>query len=93
MTGEVGYDNAHEAALTPVKEESVAMTEGFAAPVDGLGCHSGATKMEAAARAAGNSELLDQYAADYPFIQVEGEAGNRSGRRLHVQQLTCGRFW
>ena len=66
MSHESGYDNAHKAPLTPVKEESVASTEGFAAPVDGMGCHSGATKMEAAARAAGNSELLDQYAADYP---------------------------
>ncbi|MDO8984838.1 chlorophyllide a reductase subunit Y [Cypionkella sp.] len=31
-----------------------------------MGCHAGAATMEAAARAAGNSELLDQYAADYP---------------------------
>ncbi len=33
---------------------------------DGLGCHAGAEKMKAAARAAGNSEMLDRYAADYP---------------------------
>ncbi len=33
---------------------------------DGLGCHAGAAEMEAAARAAGQSELLDQYAKDYP---------------------------
>jgi 3,8-divinyl chlorophyllide a/chlorophyllide a reductase subunit Y len=36
-----------------------------ATPVDGLGCHSGA-EMAEAARAAGNSEVLDRYAADYP---------------------------
>ena len=41
------------------------MTEGPATPVDGLGCHSGA-QMAEAARAAGNSEVLDRYAADYP---------------------------
>jgi 3,8-divinyl chlorophyllide a/chlorophyllide a reductase subunit Y len=35
------------------------MTEAF-------GCHAGAETMEAAARAAGNSEVLDRYAADYP---------------------------
>lgn len=35
------------------------------APIDGLGCHSGA-KMAEAARAAGNFEVLDRYAADYP---------------------------
>ena len=66
MSLESGYDNAHDAPLTAVKDDVLATTEGFAAPVDGLGCYSGATKMEAAARAAGNSELLDQYAADYP---------------------------
>ena len=36
-----------------------------AAPADGLGCHAGA-EMQAAARAAGNAEVLDRYAADYP---------------------------
>ena len=35
-------------------------------PQDGMGCHAGAAEMEAAARAAGNSEVLDRYAADYP---------------------------
>jgi 3,8-divinyl chlorophyllide a/chlorophyllide a reductase subunit Y len=34
-------------------------------PVDGLGCHAGA-EMAAAARNAGNSELLDGFARDYP---------------------------
>jgi chlorophyllide a reductase subunit Y len=35
------------------------------APADGLGCHAGA-EMQAAARAVGNAEVLDRYAADYP---------------------------
>ena len=35
------------------------------ATADGLGCHAGA-EMQAAARAAGNAEVLDRYAADYP---------------------------
>lgn len=30
------------------------------------GCHNGAERMQAAARAAGNAEMLDRYAADYP---------------------------
>lgn len=34
--------------------------------VDGMGCHAGADQMQAAARAAGQSDLLDRYAADYP---------------------------
>ena len=33
---------------------------------DGLGCHSGKAALEAAARAAGKSEELDRYTADYP---------------------------
>lgn len=33
---------------------------------DGHGCHSGKEEMAAAARAAGKSEALDQYAKDYP---------------------------
>lgn len=42
------------------------MTEAPATPVDGLGCHAGSGQMAEAARAAGNSEVLDRYAADYP---------------------------
>lgn len=33
---------------------------------DGAGCHAGAAKMRAAAEAAGKSEILAQYAKDYP---------------------------
>ncbi|CAN5867710.1 chlorophyllide a reductase subunit Y [soil metagenome] len=33
---------------------------------DGMGCHSGGDTMLAAARSAGKSEVLDQYAKDYP---------------------------
>jgi chlorophyllide a reductase subunit Y len=33
---------------------------------DGMGCHAGAAEMEKAARMAGKSEILDQYAKDYP---------------------------
>ena len=36
------------------------------APADGLGCHAGADQMLEAARSAGKSEVLDQYAKDYP---------------------------
>ena len=34
--------------------------------VDGVGCHSGKDQLQAAARAAGKSDTLDQYAQDYP---------------------------
>jgi 3,8-divinyl chlorophyllide a/chlorophyllide a reductase subunit Y len=62
---EIGYDNAQDAPLTVVGSVDLEAPVG-AAPVDGMGCHAGAATMEAAARAAGQSELLDQYAADYP---------------------------
>jgi chlorophyllide a reductase subunit Y len=42
------------------------MTDLATQPADGMGCHAGAGQMAEAARAAGNSEILDRYAADYP---------------------------
>jgi chlorophyllide a reductase subunit Y len=39
---------------------------------DGAGCHSGKEQMLAAAKSAGKSEVLQQYAADYP---VDAKAG------------------
>ncbi len=61
MASEVKYDSAAEADVI----EGTARED---APVlqDGMGCHAGAAEMEAAARAAGQSEILDQYAKDYP---------------------------
>ncbi|GLS88811.1 chlorophyllide reductase 52.5 kDa chain [Cypionkella aquatica] len=63
---EIGYDSAHDAPLTQIAAAEAEPQSQVSAPVDGMGCHAGAATMEAAARAAGNSELLDQYAADYP---------------------------
>ena len=39
------------------------------APVDGLGCHAGADALQSAARAAGKSDVLEQYARDYPVAE------------------------
>ena len=65
MTLESRYDPAQDAPLTDVAAEGPADPVG-SAPVDGMGCHAGADEMEKAARLAGKSEILDQYAADYP---------------------------
>lgn len=46
--------------------EIAASNASGAATGDGHGCHAGADTMRAAARAAGNSELLDGFARDYP---------------------------
>src|SRR6056297_741664 len=64
MTGEVTYDTAAEAQVTEGSETDTAPAPELKG--DGMGCHAGAAEMEAAARAAGSSEILDQYAKDYP---------------------------
>jgi len=66
MSGEVTYDEAHTAQVLTGEDN-----DGTAAPVlqggDGMGCHAGADEMKRAAQAAGKSEILAQYAKDYPI--------------------------
>ena len=59
---EIRYDSA---ADTPVTEGVAGPADNAPAGGDGMGCHAGST-MALAARAAGNSELLDGFARDYP---------------------------
>ena len=67
MTDEVTYDTAAQADVIRGKADPVSDTATAAAvPQDGMGCHAGAATMEAAARQAVQSEILDRYAADYP---------------------------
>ena len=65
MNLETRYDLTRDAPLTDVAAEGPADPV-VSAPVDGMGCHAGADEMEKAARLAGKSAILDQYAADYP---------------------------
>ncbi len=62
MDKEVTYDAADEVDVTlgEARPEAPELSS------DGMGCHAGAAEMEAAARSAGQSDILDQYAADYP---------------------------
>jgi chlorophyllide a reductase subunit Y len=63
VTGEVRYDAADAAdVIAPPAAEAPDRIRGG----DGFGCHAGAAEMERAARAAGKSDVLDRYAADYP---------------------------
>ena len=64
MTDEVRYDLSHEAEVIAgeARDPDAALPAGGG----GTGCHAGAAEMEAAARAAGKSEILDRYASDYP---------------------------
>ncbi len=64
MAGEVTYDDAATAEVD-LGAERAPGAEG-SLPVDGIGCHAGAEEMEAAARLAGKSDVLDRYAEDYP---------------------------
>jgi 3,8-divinyl chlorophyllide a/chlorophyllide a reductase subunit Y len=51
---------------TPLPVVDASQVNVAATQQDGLGCHSGKEQMLQAARAAGKSEVLDRYAADYP---------------------------
>ncbi len=66
---EVVYDDAGRVRVDGVPLEGPKASE-QAAPAtaaDGLGCHAGADTMREAAQKAGQSDLLDQFAADYPI--------------------------
>jgi 3,8-divinyl chlorophyllide a/chlorophyllide a reductase subunit Y len=71
---EVGYDAAgnapmnNDGAVAAAVERRPTLPVLYAAgqPQDGLGCHSGAEQLKAAAIASGKGGVLDQYAADYP---------------------------
>lgn len=61
---EVRYDAADRAEIiegTPNRDPGAPEIK-----PDGMGCHAPGEQMEAAARAAGMGEILDQYASDYP---------------------------
>jgi chlorophyllide a reductase subunit Y len=64
---ELRYDAAAEAPVIAADPRAgPSASDGPPAGGGGLGCHAGAEAMARAARAAGKSELLDRYAADYP---------------------------
>ncbi|MCO8144799.1 chlorophyllide a reductase subunit Y [Rhodovulum tesquicola] len=68
MTEEVTYDTAHRAQVIEGTPRGQGNAPQAVDPAlgDGMGCHAGAGEMETAARSAGKSEILDQYAKDYP---------------------------
>jgi chlorophyllide a reductase subunit Y len=68
-SGEVVYDGAAnvplDAAAAPARRV-IPVIDVTATQGDGQGCHAGAAEMARAAQAAGKSEVLARYAADYP---------------------------
>jgi 3,8-divinyl chlorophyllide a/chlorophyllide a reductase subunit Y len=66
MNGEVAYDGAGTTEVILGRDAPDVPVPAQNAGGDGIGCHAPAGQMEAAARAAGNSEMLDQFAKDYP---------------------------
>jgi 3,8-divinyl chlorophyllide a/chlorophyllide a reductase subunit Y len=74
---EVSYDEAQSAPMLNDGQEPTGVEQGVSAPraslpvisgagTDGVGCHSGAEMLSAAAMANGKGGVLAQYAADYP---------------------------
>ena len=64
MSDEVTYDAASQVEVIKGHPRDEA-AEASVMPADGLGCHSG-SEMKMAAELSGNSELLAQFAKDYP---------------------------
>jgi 3,8-divinyl chlorophyllide a/chlorophyllide a reductase subunit Y len=62
QAGEVTYDAVAEVEMA----RDMPAQPGDGGGADGFGCHAPAEQMEAQARAAGNGEILDQFAKDYP---------------------------
>jgi chlorophyllide a reductase subunit Y len=65
------YDRAGEASMSndadvEAANEQLPAINLAATQGDGVGCHAGRQEMRRAAERAGNSELLERYAADYP---------------------------
>lgn len=60
-------DNDHRTGgVTPLPESADTVANPAALSADGLGCHAGVVELQRAAREAGKSALLEQYARDYP---------------------------
>lgn len=51
---------------SPVGSDTAVLADGVAADTNGIGCHGGVELSKAAARAAGQGELMDRFEADYP---------------------------
>ncbi|MFZ5558075.1 MAG: chlorophyllide a reductase subunit Y [Pseudomonadota bacterium] len=70
--GEVVYDAAaaapmaNDAPSRSDEDRTIPIASAAALQGDGVGCHAGRDEMLAAAKAAGQSETLERYAADYP---------------------------
>ena len=66
MSTELHYDNTDKVEVIMGTSNQTGVPLAKTKPKDGIGCHAGADQMEVAARAAGKSDVLDQYAKDYP---------------------------
>ena len=84
--GPIAYDDADSVEV--IRDELAIAESTAAAPVDGMGCHAGASTMMEAARAAGKSDILDQYARDYP--QGPHDQPNPCARPLGRCAWGCG---
>jgi 3,8-divinyl chlorophyllide a/chlorophyllide a reductase subunit Y len=65
-SGEVVYDDAGRVAVREATADKTTSEPAVVSKETGVGCHAGAAEMRKAAEAAGKSEVLEQYAKDYP---------------------------
>ena len=66
MSAKLDYDKVQKKDLVVEAPDQLETGSINGLPVDGLGCHAGKNEIERAAREAGKSDILDQYAKDYP---------------------------
>ena len=52
--------------IAPVSNDAAVLGDAAVADINGIGCHGGVELSKAAARAAGQGELMDRFEADYP---------------------------
>ena len=60
MSKELSYDMVDQTEVLNGTPNDIAGLSVKSLPTDGMGCHAGSDQMEAAARAAGKSDILDQ---------------------------------
>jgi chlorophyllide a reductase subunit Y len=94
---EVVYDDAGQVLIDNVPLDNAPSDATPAEPVDTAptaatdGCHAGAETMLEAAKQAGQSEMLDQFAKDYPGRSARSAAIHVSGLRIFAGGLRMKR--
>mgnify|MGYP001201734016 CR=1 FL=1 len=94
MSTELHYDDTDKVDVITGTPNETGFASARTEPKDGTGCHAGAAQMEAAARVAGKSDILDQYAnqsnPDAHYYGTAQEILNEFGTNLHMVVIGVG---